>query len=398
MSARILYISYDGMLEPLGQSQVIAYLEGLSDEFEIDLISFEKPADWADRLERKTVNERLERARIRWHPLRYHKMPRTLSTAFDIAIGILVGFYVILRRNVTIVHARSYVPALMALLLKAMTGVRFIFDMRGFWADERVDGGIWQPGARMFRLTKSLERRFLKGADHIVTLTHAAVAEMKTFPYLRDGMPPVTVIPTCADLERFTPVASSKTPFFLGYVGAAGTWYLFEVLVRTFVRLRQMRPEARLLIVNRGEHAYIRSQLLTGGVPESAYELIACTHAEMPRQMARMTATAFFIKPVYSKLASSPTKLGELLGCGIPCLTNAGVGDMRRIVEDERVGVAIERFDDSTLQSALVELLALVADCDISARCVEAARKHFSLKTGVERYRAIYRTLAKASA
>ena len=32
---------------------------------------------------------------------------------------------------------------LMALPAKRMTGAKLLFDMRGFWADERVDGGLW---------------------------------------------------------------------------------------------------------------------------------------------------------------------------------------------------------------------------------------------------------------
>ncbi len=41
----ILYISYDGILEPLGQSQVLAYQEQLAKDFDIILMSFEKTAD-----------------------------------------------------------------------------------------------------------------------------------------------------------------------------------------------------------------------------------------------------------------------------------------------------------------------------------------------------------------
>ena len=40
---RILFISYDGMTDPLGQSQVIPYLQGLSKHgYEIFLLSCEK--------------------------------------------------------------------------------------------------------------------------------------------------------------------------------------------------------------------------------------------------------------------------------------------------------------------------------------------------------------------
>jgi len=39
-------------------------------------------------------------------------------------------------------------------------------------------------------------------------------------------------------------------------------------------------------------------------------------------------ASLFFIKPVWSKKASSPTKLAELMGLGIPVFSNSGVGDV----------------------------------------------------------------------
>ena len=42
MAANILYLSYDGMTDPLGQSQVLPYLAGLSKKgFRFHLISFE---------------------------------------------------------------------------------------------------------------------------------------------------------------------------------------------------------------------------------------------------------------------------------------------------------------------------------------------------------------------
>ena len=44
----LLYLAYDGMLEPLGQSQVLAYLERLAAERPIHLLSFEKAEDWRD--------------------------------------------------------------------------------------------------------------------------------------------------------------------------------------------------------------------------------------------------------------------------------------------------------------------------------------------------------------
>ncbi|MGB4912782.1 MAG: glycosyltransferase [Candidatus Dechloromonas phosphoritropha] len=200
---------------------MLAYQERLAASTTVHLLSFEKPEDWADKATRSSVRQRMDAAGIHWHPRGYHKRPSALATAYDILVGISTGLWVILRYRIRIVHARSYVAAVMALVLKRLTGAKFVFEMRGFWADERVDGGLWPQEGRMFRVAKWFEQRFLLAADHVISLTHAAVREMEKFPYLQHGMPPVTVIPTCADLDRFRPrkQVDRNNGFVLGYVG-----------------------------------------------------------------------------------------------------------------------------------------------------------------------------------
>jgi glycosyltransferase involved in cell wall biosynthesis len=391
----VLYISYDGMLEPLGQSQVLAYLKRLAADRPIHLISFEKADDWAKVAERERLAHDIATSGIVWHPLRYHKRPTAVATTWDIANGMSLGLWLVLRHRLRIVHARSYVASVMALAIKRITGAKYLFDMRGFWADERVDGNLWPRTGCMYRVAKGFERRFLLAADHVVSLTHAAVTEMQRFPYLQGSMPPVTVIPTCADLARFKPMphAGETVGFVLGYVGSAGTWYLFDEVVACFAQLLRLRPDARFLIVNRGEHAYIRERLAAAGVLDDAVELTTSTHAEIPRLITRMDAGIFFIRPVFSKQASAPTKLAEFLGCGVPCLGNAGVGDMAEVLEGARVGVALKAFDQASLAAGLVRLLDLAAGPSTAARCVAAAQKHFSLDEGARRYAAVYRNL-----
>ena len=396
MTVGVLYISYDGMLEPLGQSQVLAYLKRFSTVRRIHLISFEKVDDWEDIAERERITKDIADAGIRWYPLRYHKRPTALATAWDIACGALLGVWLVLRYRLSIVHARSYVSSVMALMIKRIMGVKYVFDMRGFWADERVDGGLWPRSGRMYRVAKGFERRFLLAADHVVSLTHAAVSEMQRFEYLQGHMPPFTVIPTCADLTRFMPIPAKRDAagFVLGYVGSAGTWYLFDEVATCFSHLLRLLPDARLLIVNRGEHSYIRERLTAAGVPDSAVELTTATHDEVPGLMSRMDAGVFFIKPVFSKQASAPTKLAEFLGCGIPCLGNAGVGDMTDVLEGEGVGVSLQAFDKVSVTAGLQSLVQMAADPTTRDRCVAAAHKHFSLDEGVRRYVAVYQQLS----
>jgi glycosyltransferase involved in cell wall biosynthesis len=267
--------------------------------------------------------------------------------------------------------------------------------MRGFWADERVDGGLWRHDSRLYRLAKGFERRLLLNADHVISLTHAGVREIEKFPYLTGRMPPTTVISTCADLSRFRLRPKPAGSFVLGYVGSAGTWYEFDAAVACFAELLKLKPDATLLIINRHEHAYIRERLAAGGILPGNFELRSATHAEVPELMARMHAGLFFIKPVFSKQASAPTKLGEFLGSGIPCIANSGVGDMAEILEGDQVGIAVAQFTSEALRAGTQRLLALVESPGVEARCVAAAQRHFSLSRGVEQYRRLYEALEK---
>jgi glycosyltransferase involved in cell wall biosynthesis len=391
----ILYVSYDGMLEPLGQSQVVAYLEKLAPARRIHLISFEKPADWRDEGRRQAMRQRLEEAGIMWHPLRYHKRPSALATAYDLLMGSALTVRLAQRHKLGIVHARSYVPAFMALIAKHAVGTAFLFDMRGFWADERVDGGLWPAGGQLYRAAKRMERKFLLAADHVVTLTYASEAEIKRFDFLADRTPPVSVIPTCADLSRFTiqgpPV---REPFTLGYVGGLGTWYLLDEMLACFRLVKEARPDARLLFVNRHEHQMIRERAAAAGIGPEAVEIVAADHRDMPAQIARMSAGMALIKPAYSKIASAPTKLAEYLGCGVPCLGNLGVGDMAEILEGRKIGVALEGFSAGELADGVRRLLAMANDPATQSRCRQAAVDLFSVDAGTAAYAAIYDRLA----
>jgi glycosyltransferase involved in cell wall biosynthesis len=391
----IVYISYDGMLEPLGQSQVLAYLEHLARDYRIHLVSFEKKADRLDAARMAAMRRRMSQGAIAWSPLAYHKRPSAPATAYDIFVGICVVLAIVWRSGAGIVHVRSYVPAVIGLIVTRLTSAKFLFDIRGFWADERVDGGMWRTDSALYRVAKRLERTFFRAADHIVALTQASQREIAKFKYLEGRPPLITVIPTCADLELFKPSGTGKPAVFtLGYVGSVGSWYLFDEVVACFKILQEHHPDARLLIVNRNEHELIAATIKRGGVDPQTVELTSAGHRDVPKLIRRMSAGTAIIKPVYSKLASAPTKLAEYLGCGVPVLGNSRVGDMEEILEGNRVGVAIAEFSDEGRRDAVRRLIELADEPGTPARCVNTARQLFSLDEGVRRYRDIYRSLA----
>ena len=395
---RVLYITYDGILEPIGYSQVVQYLKNLTVGREIFLVSYEKPAEWADLERRRAMRAELAEADVRWIPLRYHRIPSVPATAYDLLQGIVVAAYLALRHRIAIVHARSYLASVIALALKRTFNTRFIFDMRGFWADERVEGGLWRKDSRAYRVAKWFERRFLLGADSVVSLTASGIREMKRFDYLKDRKVDFHLIPTCTDLKRFRPSAQRPPRgFTLGYAGAAGLWYMMDPAAECFRLLLDMRSDARILILNRGEHETIRECLRRHAVPQDRVRLVAADARDMPHFLTEMDAAVFFIKPVFSKKASAPTKLGELLAAGIPCLTNTGVGDMDQILACGPLGITLDHLDKNSLRKGLERLLELAHRPGIQARCRAAAVRHFSLDSGVRAYSRIYDSLCPSS-
>jgi len=390
----VLYVSYDGMLEPLGQSQVLSYLENMTDDYQIRIISFEKPEDRRDGDKIRSLKDRLSQSGVKWTPLTYHKKPSSLATAWDILIGTLVVLWFTLTERAVILHARSYVPALMVLLSKKLTRAKFLFDIRGFWADERVDGGIWPRDSRVYKVTKSLERRFFKAADYVVTLTHASEKIIREFDYLKDAPPPMSVIPTCADLERFQRhTVDPDRPFTFGYVGSIGTWYLFDETLAFFKALLKVEPDAHFLIVNRHEHALIYELADKHGIAHSRLTVGGAEHKDVPAKVSQMHAAAALIRPCFSKLSSAPTKLAEYLGCGVPCLGNIGVGDMEDTLEHKGGGIALKDFSEDSLASAADMLVKLARNPETSTRCRNIATELFSLESGVAEYRRIYKRL-----
>jgi glycosyltransferase involved in cell wall biosynthesis len=394
----VLYITYDGILEPIAYSQVVLYLKNLAPGREIFLVSFEKPAEWADVQRRLDMRAELAEVGIKWVALRYHKAPSLLATTYDMFQGMVVTSYLVLRHRINIVHSRSYIPSVLALGLKRAFRTRFIFDMRGFWADERVEGGLWSRDSTAYRLAKWFERRFLLAADSVVSLTASGIREMQRFDYLRNHPVDFHLIPTCVDLERFRPSKGRAAGgFTLGYAGAAGLWYMMDPAAECFRVLLGMRSDARILILNRGEHGTIRACLQRHGIPDERVELMAVNALDMPRFITRMDAAVFFIKPVFSKKASAPTKLGELLAAGIPCLTNKGVGDMDEILIRDQVGIVVERLDTDSVRKGLEGLLQLTNTPDIQRRCRDTAARYFSLDSGVRAYSQIYDSLCAGS-
>jgi hypothetical protein len=203
---QVLYLSYDGMTDPLGQSQVLPYLAGLSKKgYRFTLVSFEKQ----EKLEKgKAIVEKIcaDNA-IDWQPLLYTKKPPVLSTLKDIIALRKKIKTLYQQKKFELVHCRSYITMLAGEWMKKKWNVKLVFDMRGFYADERVDGKLWNLNNPVFkfiyRYFKKKEKQFLGFADYTISLTTHAKQEIHSWTGITNQPVPIQIIPCCVDLELF---------------------------------------------------------------------------------------------------------------------------------------------------------------------------------------------------
>lgn len=403
---RVLFISYNGMLDPLGQSQVIPYLRELSDACGVrfTLLSYEREAAYAaeGRATCEELGERLASHDIDWHRLRYHRRPSLPATFYDTVAGVRYARRLVKENGIEMVHARSHIPATIALALKKRLGVKMIFDVRGLMADEYVDAGHWKKGSIEYRLTKLMERRCLAASDGVVTLTEAIWPIIKEWEGLRGRTLPHEVVPCCADLELFRFDAEARAlrraelnlseRFVVVYSGSIGGWYLTEEMADFFAALLKERADAHFLWLTPGGHESIKTMMRARGIPESQYSVRAAQSADVPSYLSASDAGLAFIKPCFSKLASSPTKTAEYLACGLPVIINAGVGDADALVTREQVGALVHDLNAEDYTRAAATVTRLLQDvADTRRRTREVARRLFDVRgVGLERYAKLY--------
>lgn len=398
---KALYISYDGILEALGQSQVLPYLRGLSGKgAEFFLVSFEKKKYRNDTRRIVRLRGELKSHNIKWINLAYHKYPAIISTAFDVFLGSIVCICIFLKEKPALVHGRSYVASVIAWILKKLFHVKFVFDMRGFWADERVEGRIWKSRHTLYRVVKYIERRLLRDADEIIILSNKARTILKDWGY---NINKASVIPSCVDMDRFKFIERSRTElrnkyglkdkFVFIHTGSLESWYMKDKMLDYFKSCAEISPGVHFLILSHDNHDKIRRLISDKKLDLKYFTILSVSFDEMPGYLSMADAGIFFITPVFSKLASSPTKFAEYLSCGLPVISNDRIGDIEECILSNYTGVVVRDFNENEYKKSFKTLLNLTEDKDLRSRCRLAACNNFSHKFAVEKYYEIYSRL-----
>ena len=408
----ILFISYDGMTDPLGQSQVIPYLAGLTRfGYRFTVLSCEKPKNYSEH--KNEIRALLESFCIKWVPVPYHKKPPVLSTIYDVYLLERKAVQLHKKEEFDLVHTRPGIPVLVALKLKKKFNLKFLNDIREFYADSRIDGGIWNKQHffyhKIYSFFKRKENEAVENSDGIVCLTYAAEKIIRQWPAYKKHVP-LQVIPCSVDIELFNPDhidESKKTKLkielnikkddcIISYLGSTGTWYLMEEMMQFFKMISDQNPKAKFLFISSGSNQVIEKEAQRSGLNKDKIIIKGAPRNEVPVLLSLSSFSVFFIKPCYSKQSSSPTKHGEIMAMGLPVISNEGVGDVAGIIEKYQSGIVLKHLHQNEYGPAL-ELISDHSNFD-KTRIRKGAIEFYNLDSAVGKYKNIYDLILKNDA
>ena len=315
----ILYISYDSITDAISKSQTIPLLNEYTKLNKVYLISFEKKPNEAKK-NRNYLNKE-----IKWHYIKFET--NLILKLFSLITCKIKILKILLFNKIDIIQTRSYVPTIFILIPKLFIKFKLIFDIRGFWFDEKFEAG--HISSLNYNILKILEKFLFNVADEIITLSHIS-KEIISKDFMVDKKK-IHVIPTFTNFKKFkndlktTPV----NKIIFGYVGNIGMNYEFNKIISFFEYFDKINNNWELIIANN----QINKIPLIEKLPfKKKIKLKKVKFLQMNKFYSKIDLCIYFLNKKFSKKASCPTKLGELIATNTPFITNSKIGDINQII------------------------------------------------------------------
>ncbi len=360
-----LFITYDGLLDPLGRSQIIPYLKSIAKpDRKIEVLSFEKKRNTKFK-KINSFKKDLLKNNILWKYNRFSENYGKVGKINDLIKMFFFSLSIVTQKNIKIIHCRSHVPAIVGFLLKKFFKIKLIFDFRGLWVEERFDYNIWNKKNFLhklyFKIFKKLEFKILNNSDYLVCLTNSIK------PYLNKILNkkiPIEIIPCCADYDFFKRNKYSKNvakkklniknnTSVIGYAGSINNVYLIQDMIKFFLNLQKKNKKLILIFVTHqiNEVKKIISINFNKNINKNI-KIFKADREKIPLFLSTFDLTLCFIRKTFSRNAMSPTKMFESFATGTPFICNKGIGDVDLILKKHKIGNVVDlKKDNNSIRS-----------------------------------------------
>lgn len=408
MNGNVLFLSLDGLLQPLGRSQIVAYVTGLASAgIPYIVISAESRKDLNDTRLVEELREELLLSGVSWEPVEYSPGGAFAAAQNLRKLGAKLT-HVVKQQQVELIHARSYIAATLALACKARFGTPYIFDTRSYWPEEKRASGKWLADPFTFAIAKKFERRLFMGAAGVVGLTRLSVDDFENGLFgPPDPSVPAVTIPTATNGDTFL-FDRSKTPpqageslretlkakLVIGYVGSVNASYHLGPSIELFRKVKAQRPDCHFLGIT-GQGDVLSAALANAGVAKEDFSVVKARYADMPQWLSCIDWGLLLLSEEWMKRASMPTKLAEFLATGVRPIQFGCNSEVGEWVEQAGSGLRLSDLEDATLDSAAQDIASATFDEQLLRRARDTALAHFGLDVAIRNYADLIRAIAR---
>ncbi len=387
------YISYDGLLDPLGNSQILPYLEGLSDEgYKFVVLSFEK----TDRKEKliDELNKRLKSKNINWIYLPFKKQ------FLGYFRRILKSCYVIKKisknKNIELFHTRGILTALVYFICRLKCPL--IYDIRAF-AGEYIDckrvssNSIFGYGLLFF------EKIIINLSSGIVVLDESGFSYLKqNFKRLKAE---IKVIPTCTDTKKF-PISNKLTEeknqdcYKFVFLGGARFPYRPDLALIFIKKLLENNINCKIDFINERDHDFIKKLCNDLNIPFKNYDIFSLPQKKVSTQLVNYHSGLIFNTTGQWRKMSSPTKLGEYLAAGLHIISLSGIEVINRLSKKQPNSFDILEeinFKRNLSKKNLEKIIKKISNPYLSINSRKLAEAHFDISLANKQYKELYNQL-----
>lgn len=402
----ILYVTVDGVLKPLAYSQVGRVVMGLAGQgFRYDLLSLESPADLAEASRVADLERRFAEAGVQWTRLAYDEAGNAKAAASNLARLARELRRLAVTRNVRLVHARAYHAATVALAAKRLLGIPYVFDARGRWIDERLQGGRWFTNPAVELAARAVERRLYQAASGLVTLTQLHADDIVAGDFGRYSGAPLRVVTTCADFSAFELGRRERAPDELGQlprdiaqhlhgklvvalIGSTNPSYRHQESLELAKRILARRTDAHLLVLS-GQRREFLELLEQHRLPQARFTLTSAAHEQMPDYLSRIDWAIQLLNAGVAKRGSMPTKLAEFFAAGVRPIHFGCNDEVSRWVEQAGSGLVLPSLEPAALDAAADHVTSSRREPGLLMAARARAQEHFDLAGGLRSYRSL---------
>lgn len=337
------------------------------------------------------------------------KLAFVISFAVDMTLLLIVVIYLGIRKDIDIVHARSYIPGIFGVLMKMFFNTKFVFDPRGILPEEVILARNWKPENIFYRIMKWLEKKIIKNADSIIVLsTNFAYHYKKIYPHEA-----INIIPCCTDTSHFfydpnlrkeirTKLNLENKLVVLFTMGCFVPYQILDEAIYIFKLIKSQDSTASLLLLTgdtQKTKIYISAKIEEGKFKEDITEkdilIMNVPFQEMPAYVNAADVALLVRAPSIVSKVASPVKFAEYLACGVPVIAYKDIGDTGGIIEKYQIGVIIDpQSEESIISQQIKKALNLVKEKETTlSRYALAVKENLSWFKYLDSYLYIYYNL-----